>query len=200
MPKAYAYLASLSDAQLLSLEWIADHPPKSRSRDQLPPYQPLLAAWDKARPKTATIKVFPTYRRYKFACSKLGLHPRPKWKRGIPPSISSDFISHPPPRSVITVYTCLYKHSRYDPAWNMRVAETSRNGMVQRTRLAPATIDRAMSFLRAHRYILRIWRGRPNPRNERYRHSAYELPYDLDHVLYWRIHGGRKAKIPPTFS
>ena len=194
MPKDSAYLASLSDVQLLRLEWCAHHPPKPRPRDQILQDPVLLDLWDRTRPLGASVKIFPPYRLHKKACRKLGVEPHPKFTKGIPDSIAHEPLLFNAPRSVKITYELLYNLSQYDSAWNMRKCEVS-SGLLQKlTGRSHATIERAMSFLRAHRYILRIWRGRPNPRNERYRHSCYELPYDLDHVKVWRIHGGRSPK------
>ena len=200
MPKDSAYLASLSDAQLLRLEWCTQHPPKPRSRDQILQDPVLLDLWDRTRPLDAPVKIFPPYRLHKKACGELGVRPDPKFTKGIPDSIANEPLLFNAPRSVKTTYELLYNLSQYDQDWGMRKCEISRGLLVSQTPYTAKTISRAMNFLRAHRYILRIWRGRPNPRNERYQHSCYELPYDLDHVMAWRIHGGRpgRKKFPFT--
>jgi hypothetical protein len=194
MPKDSAYLASLSAAQLVRLQWCTEHPPKPRSRDQILQDPVFLDLWDRTRPRHAPVKIFPPYHFHKKACRKLGLEPHPKFTKGIPDSIANEPPLLNAPRSVKTTYELLYNLSQYDQDWGMRKCEISRGLIASQTGLSPRTIDCAMSFLRAHRYILRIWRGRPNPRNERYQHSCYELPYDLDHVMAWRIHGGRPGR------
>ena len=194
MPKDYAYLTSLTDAQLLRLEWCAEHPPKPRSRDQVLQDPVLLEMWDRTRPLGASVKIFPPYRYHKKACGKLGVRPDPRFTKGIPPSIAHEPLLFNAPRSVKTTYELLYNLSQYDHDWGMRKCEISYGLIISQTGYSFRTVRKAMGFLRAHRYIRRIWRGRPNPRNERYQHSCYELPYDLDHVMVWRIHGGRPGR------
>ena len=129
-----------------------------------------------------------------------------KYSVGIPLDIAGELFQHHAPRSISKVYNFLYNHSGYHipksnptiegtPPKGYRMSEFTVVRISRTTKLGERTVVRALAYLRHHRYILRIWRGYPEPTDPRYNHSAYELPYNLLHVTAWRIHQGRPPVI-----
>jgi len=191
MPRDYKFLEGLSGEAEDLLQWAADNPPRPRRRAGIPPEPYFLEWWDRQPPYRPGLRIFPTRDWHEKACAKLGLRPAPPFKQGIPDDMATQLLNRRPPASVITIYELLYTRSRYDKDWAMRVCEISYGAIRKETAYSFKTIRKAMGFLRAHCYIRRIWRGRPQSREPRYRHSCYELPFNLDHVTAWRIHRGR---------
>lgn len=124
---------------------------------------------------------------------------------GIPLDIAGELFKKTAPPSISKVYNFLYNHSRYHipkvtpdiegtPPKGYRMSEFTVVRIARTTKLGERTVVRALAYLRRDRYILRIWRGYPQPTDPKYNHSAYELPYNLPHVTAWRIHAGRPPR------
>lgn len=187
---------SLDPDQRQRLLWVIHNPPRPRRLEQLPPDPILRTRWLGFSYYTGVLKIFPDRPLYKRAYKLLDLQPPARFPHGTPPEISAQMNHLQAPPSVFTISETMYHWSRYDHAWGMRVCETSVKALTGETGLSKRTIIYALDFLRKHRYARRIWRGRPDPEEARYRHSCYELPCSLDHVLAWRIHGGRPGSKP----
>lgn len=178
----------------MRLFWYSENPPKKRTRKSLFQDPEVLKLWDAQKPLVASKKVFPPRKIYVFCCEKIGTRPKPAFKKGVPVCVKSALLDSLPPKSVFVVYKWLYKISYYHPEWKMRVCEPSIGLLMKKTGYGHDTIDKCLSFLRKGWFIRRIWRGRPKRPNPRYLHSCYELPFDFDHIISWRIHHGRKRK------
>lgn len=136
--------------------------------------------------------------------------PQSKYYAGIPIDISGELFQKHAPRSIFKVYTFLYNHSNYRipkkqpqiqgiPPKGYRITEITTVGIARAVHVHTRTVDRTLAYLRQSYYILRIWRGYPEPTDPKYNHSAYELPYNLPHIVAWRIHAGRPP-IGPLLS
>ena len=128
--------------------------------------------------------------------------PPPKTKTGIPIDIAGELYKSHTPRSIFSVYTYLYNHSKYVTKPGYRISEISVHVVALTLGLGQRTVVRALAHLRRSRYVICIWRGRPKPKKPRYNHSAYELPYNFPHVIAWRISGGKSKakKLQPSLS
>lgn len=189
-----AYLKQLSDFEYRRLHWLATHPPRPCRLEDLPPFDGFSTWWQKSKRHKGDLKIFPSYKAYKFAAGKFGLDVQPKWQPGIPADILKNFYEYFPRQSFHQIYRQFYLNSFFSRNMNMRICEIS-YGMVQKkTQLSFRTIARSLDFLRHYRFIRQIWRGRPYPEDPRYLHSCYELPVNLNHVIYWRIHNAKKIK------
>jgi hypothetical protein len=188
------YLNQLSDIEYRRLHWLATHPPRPRRLGDLPPFDGFENWFKKLKKHKEDLKIFPTYKAYKFAAIKFGLDVQPKWQPGVPADILKDFYDYNPFQSYHQVYRQFYLNSYYSVNMRMRISEISYGLIRKKTQLSFATIGRAFDFLRHYRFVRQIWRGRPNPEDPRYLHSCYELPVNLNHVLYWRINNVRTVK------
>ena len=120
--------------------------------------------------------------------------PAQKYQPGIPTDILAAIARKGVPPNYIRVYGFMYNHSRYvsDPGY--RIVCFTEKYIARHLSTSTRTVRRATHYLRTHYYILPIWRGRPQPKKEKYYQSAYELPYNMAHVISWRIHKGRRPK------
>lgn len=188
------YLKQLSDAEYRRLHWLATNPPRPRRFEDLPPYDGLIKWFKKLRYHKGDLKIFPSYKAYKFAATKFGLDVHPKWQPGIPADILKNFYVYFPQQSYHQVYRLFYLNSYFSRNMRMRICEISYGMVHKKTQLSFRTIARAFDFLRHYRFVRQIWRGRPYPEDPRYLHSCYELPKDFNHVLYWRINNVKTVK------
>jgi len=187
-------LDKLSDADYRRLHWYSQHSPRPLRRSDLPPFPKSLIAWEELPLYDNDRKLFPSYRVYKKCCKLFNVQPKPKYKKGIPVSIEIEFHKLNPPPSCYIIYQCLYSCGFYSRELDMRICEISQGMIKAKNGYSFRTIARTMDFLRAHRFICSIWRGRPDPVEPRYRHSCYELPLNFKHIKSWRINNGRKRQ------
>lgn len=188
------FLNSLSKGHYSRLKWFASHGPKPLDISEIPQDKDSLAIWRSLKSFDKTRKVFPPYKKHLFAAKKFGLKPANKFKRGFSPCISSALLDNFPPNSIVVIYKLLYSMSYYNCAWRMRVCEVSYGLIKKHSTYSDQTIYRAMDFLRKRYFVRLIWRGRPDPEEDRYLHSCYELPLNFKHILSWRINKGRKRR------
>lgn len=188
------YLSKLSKAERARLLWYSKNGPKPRVLSEIPDDPRSFASWNHLPFFSDTEKVFPPYKHHLFAAKKFGVSPVPRFSPGIPYSISPLFFEFFPPGSFFNVYTCLYECSYYKKDWKMRICEVSYGLLHSKTGLSHKTIYRTFDFLRSKWFVRLIWRGRPKPDAPRYLHSCYELPFNRDHIISWRVHNGRKRK------
>jgi hypothetical protein len=108
----------------------------------------------------------------------------------IPNDLRLNLLSHNAPRSVYSVFDLMYEHSHYIFPTGYRCVHTRINDLADDLELSDRTVKRVLSYLRKHRYIRLIWRGFPHAKKLQYSESAYELPFNLAHVISWRIKAG----------
>lgn len=181
------YLSRLKPAEFQCLYWVTCNPPRFRKFDSLPAGDAFLSLWSKCEQRFDSSRLFPSPKQYKFACTKFGLSFSSPWSAGIPPTVSQLFIDSSPSRSFVSVYNFLYKHSYFHQSWHMRVVEISNGLLCQELDYSKRSISYALTALRKSRFIRQLWRGRPDPSEDKYLHSCYELPCSSNHVKYWRI-------------
>jgi len=179
------FLSSLSKEELKRLKWYAKNPPRPRAKNQIPQDKKSLELWEKLSYSKGKKKIFPKYNHYAWSCRKFGIIPEPKFKKGIPADILNEIKIDQIPRSYIDLYEKLYKTSSYNRKWKMRSCEISIGLMMKLTKKSDSTVRRALKYLRDKFFVRRIWRGFLDPRNNRYRHSCYELPFNFNHVFIY---------------
>ena len=189
-----AYLKSLSDEQYTRLFWYASNPPKPRKLSSIPQTRRDLEYWEQCRVHKSGKRIFPPYDLHKKAAVLFGISPAAKYSKGIPACITKTMLSLSPPRSYTNIFSTMYKASYFHEEWKMRVCEVSVGLLAKKTKVSERTVVRSLSFLRGKCFIRLMWRGFPEPQEDRYLHSCYELPINSDHILTWRIHGGRDPK------
>jgi hypothetical protein len=190
----HEYLNKLNDSEYRRLHWLATHPPRPLRLEDIPKFDGFEGHYKKLKYFKKDLKIFPTRKAYKFAAKKFGLPVVPCFQKGIPRDILKDVDDRQPPKSYHQVLARYWKESYYSRNMKMRICEISNGLIKKKTKLSFATIERANSWIRKYRYARRIWRGRPDPEDPRYLHSCYELPANLDHVIFWRINGFVKTK------
>lgn len=188
------YLKNLPDETYRRMHWYATHFPRPLCIADLPDDDFIRQAWDKLSFYKNDKKVFPLYHWYKFACQKFGMPVQSNYSPGIPADISKQLSTTYPTNSCTKIYTYLYTNSYYSSNMKCRICEISYGLIKQSTLYSFRSIARAFDFLRHHRFIRQIWRGRPDPDDQRYLHSCYELPTNYKHILHWRINKFKRIK------
>jgi hypothetical protein len=185
---------NIDDERAAASMWIATHSPVRRSINNIPLNNFLVKDFERTCGPNRKSVLYPSWKQHRKHCKINKILPAKKPTPGIPEDIYPDLDDHNPTKSIRRIYKELYTHSFYSKPMKKRICEMSYGWMKKITGYHFDTIRVALSFLRKYRYLNQIWRGRPDPEDPRYLHSCYEMPKNIRHVIYWRIHLKKQSK------
>jgi len=168
--------------------------PGPTRRDAVPRVDSLLDAWDNAKEVWPGVKIFPVLVQHRQSSFLFVWKLKEPYTKSAPSDIAKEVTDYKESKLHLMVLNDLYDHSKYYPERKMRGVFTRYELIAKRLGCSVRSVDRSILWLIKKRFIWRLRRGRPHPKNRYGYQSFYELPFNMRHVKKWRMPDTEKPR------